>query len=340
MHRTFYSGNTDEVEITNRYGDVIVRAWDLDSVRFDVTLKAEGKTSDAVNKSMSRVDVRFLKVGSVVSAETTVGKNRGFLGNALNNVEGVVGANKLSVVFEVWMPKGLSLDLINKFGDVYLEDLDSDVRITLAHGDMRAGKIGGRFVLEHSFGKVSIRDLKNGNLKLRASELNLDQSERLEIESGSSKIYIGKTKTTEFNSRNDKIEIDDTQHLSGTGSFTDIHVHQVSHSARLELSYGELSLKQLSREFTGVSVISKAVDLSLGIDQASFIQASIKGETDRMVLPNSMLIMSKTTLEDDRIWLAGDVGNTNKSKSKLELDMDGGSLVVAIKDTFLFSEKD
>jgi len=76
------------------------------------------------------------------------------------------------------------------------------------------------------------------------------------------------------------------------------------------------------------------------LNQASFIKTFIKGPEDRMILPNSMLVMKKEQFEDGRISLSGDVGNTNIDHSQLVIDAQGGELVVSIKETSLFTEKD
>src|SRR5690606_38915963 len=106
-YKVFQVPEDGKVEIINKYGEVIVRTWDSDSVRFDVLVRAEGRNSDAVNKSMQRVEVKFRKVGSVISAVTEVSSGGGFFGNVMKEVEGVMGSNKLQINYEIWIPQGV-----------------------------------------------------------------------------------------------------------------------------------------------------------------------------------------------------------------------------------------
>ena len=72
-YRKSYSiGDNSKVEIVSKYGEVIIQTWDVDSVKFEVLVKAEGRNSSVVRKSMDKVDIRFRKVGSIISAETEV----------------------------------------------------------------------------------------------------------------------------------------------------------------------------------------------------------------------------------------------------------------------------
>ena len=60
-----------------------------------------------------------------------------------------------------------------------------------------------------------------------------------------------------------------------------------------------------------------------------------------MILPNSMLTMQKEYFSDeDKISLSGFVGNTNTRHSQLQIDADGGELIVAIKETPIFVDRD
>ena len=340
FNRVFSAGENDKVEIINKYGEVIVRTWDSDSVKFDVLVRAEGKNSDAVNKSMSKVDIRFRKVGSIISAITEVNKGGGIFGGVLSDVEGVMGNNKLKIDYEIWMPKGVLLSVENKFGDVYLTDLNSKVDLDVSHGDIKAGNLTETLNLKHSFGKASFGKVDKAVVSLRGSEIEFEEAKSLNFESGSSEIRVDKVGNVQFNSRNDKIRLLDVYEVLCEGSFTDITIDRLRGSSRLDFSYGDIYLSRIDKDFNSVDITGKSTDINLILNQASYIKAFIKGPEDRMILPNSMLLMQKELFEDGRISLTGDVGNTNINHSQLIIDADGGELVVSIKETSLFTEKD
>ena len=159
--RSFSSTENTKVEVVSKYGEVIVRTWNLDSVRFEVIVRAEGKNSSAVAKSMSRVEVKFRKVGSVISAITEISSGNGFFGNVLSEVEGVMGNNKLKVDDQVWIPKDVMLSIENKYGDLYMANVDGRVDLNISHGDIKANDLSKTLNLKHSFGKSSFGLLFN-----------------------------------------------------------------------------------------------------------------------------------------------------------------------------------
>ncbi|MEQ8628909.1 hypothetical protein [Ekhidna sp.] len=339
--RSFAVPDNAKVEVVSKYGEVIVRTWNLDSVRFEVIVRAEGKNSSAVTKSMSRVDIRFRKVGSVISAVTEISSGGGFFGNVLSEVEGVMGSNKLKVDYEVWIPEDVMLSIESKYGDLYMADLNGRVDLDISHGDIKANNLTQTLNLKHSFGKSSFGKLKDGIFTLRGAEVRVDEATDLNIESGSSEIRVDKIGRIQLNSRNDKIHLLDAKEIMCEGSFTDLTSDLLRGSARLDFSYGDIYLSRIVKDFNSIDITGKSTDINLVLNQASYIKTYIKGPEDRMILPNSMLTMQKQQFVDEgKISLSGFVGNTNTRHSQLLIEADGGELIVAIKETPIFVDRD
>jgi len=339
--RSFAVPENAKVAIVSKYGEVIVRTWSYDSVRFEVVVRAEGKNTSAVSKSMSRVDVRFRKVGSVISAVTEISSGGGFFGNVLSEVEGVMGSNKLQVDYQVWLPREAMLSVENKYGDLYMANIDGKVDLDISHGDIKANDLSQTLNLKHSFGKSSFGKLKDGIFTLRGAEVKIDEAVNLNIESGSSEIRVDKIGRAQLNSRNDKIHLLDAREIICEGSFTDLTSDLLRGSARLDFSYGDIYLGRIIKDFNSIDITGKSTDIHLILNQASYIKTYIKGPEDRMILPNSMLTMQRQQFADEgKISLSGFVGNTNTRHSELLIEADGGELIIAIKETPIFVDRD
>lgn len=338
---SYPADQASSVDIRSKYGEVIVRTWQYDSVKFEVVVRAEGKNDDVVRKSMSKVDVRFRKVGNIISAVTEISSSGGFFGGLSSQLGNVMGGNKLNIDFQIWLPSDVLLSVENKYGDVYLTDLNGSVELDVSHGDIKAGDFEGDLNLKHGYGKSSFRSISNAMISLRGAEFHCDTAGFLDFESGSSEIRIDQVDKVNFNSRNDKIRLLNATDVSCDGSFTDINIDYLTNKASLDFSYGDIYLAKIQRDFNRVSITGKSTDINLILNQASFIRTSIKGPEDKMVLPNSMLTLRKENFEEDStISLIGDVGPPNSFSSSLDILADGGELVISIKETPLFSERD
>jgi hypothetical protein len=346
IRKSFWVDDNAEVEIENKYGEIIVNTWYKDSVRFVVTIEAKGKDRKSVAKALKRAEVELRKYGNKVLAKTDfVSSRSGILGDFLDQAseasKTITGNYKLEVNYELWMPEDLRLRIVNKFGDIYLSSLKNKVDIDMSYGDLRGNNCESELMLKHSFGKHSFDFVNTGIIELRKAESSIAVANTLEYKSTTSEIDLGKVTNLKINSRNDNYEIDEAVKLTGQGSFTDLRLDFGMETLILDFDYGEIFVSGINKDFKDVLLTGKSTDMNLILDQASYIDTEIKGQEERMILPNSMLLLNKEMIaEEDKIKLKGYVGNTNTTHGNLKVDASSGDLIISIKETSTFTNKE
>lgn len=342
--RVFPWSPGDKVDVVNKYGEVIIQTWYKDSVRIKVTIEAKGKNSYTVNKTMRRIDVDLRKIGNLIAAQTEVEKKGGMLSELVGEVSDVSNSlfsnQKFTVDYEIWMPAEVAITIDNRYGNVYLAQLEGPVDLTLAHGDIRGNRIDNQIDLKHSFGKVTFDYIKSGDINLRGSEFKLDEADELSFESSSSEISVKRSNAIKFNSRNDKFYLEQVENLYGDGSFTDLNLASLVNTARLDFSYGDIYLNGIAQDFEEVTITGKSTDINLVLDQSSYIRTKITGPEESMFLPNSMLTLQREELEEGQVSLIGTVGNTNTEISSLQIQANNGKIIVAISEVPIFTSRD
>lgn len=341
---TFKIEPGNKVEINNKYGEVIIQTWGENQVRIVAKIIAQGRNQEQVNKTMDRVRLDMRKVGHLVSVDTEIEKRGGTFTEVFNDVEeysrALFGNKKLTVNMEIWLPQDVDLSITNKYGDVYLAGLSGELDITLAHGDLRADRIEGRLEMEHSFGKADFNFVNRGRFILRGSETTIEEGSSFSFQSSSSEINLFNTHYVKLNSRNDKIKVSQVNELVGTGKFTDVTAEKVMRKVDLNLEFGEINLSQLDQKFRSILLKTVSTDINLTLNQASYIEAVIRGAEDKMIVPNSMLSLSRDfNKENGTVTLTGDVGPTQDFKSQLNIDSERGNLIISIKDTPVFTDR-
>lgn len=334
----------NKIEISNKYGEVIIRVWDEDRVKISAIVIAQGRSQDVVNKTMNRVDVVMRKVGQLVTADTKIERGGGSFKDLVSGVEdyskSLFGKQKLIVNYEIWMPRNIDLSINNKYGDVFLATLSGAVDLTLAHGDLKANRIEGRLDMEHSFGKSSFDFIEQGRFTLRGSETTIDEAGRLNFRSSSSKLWISNAQSIKLDSRNDKVSISGVSEVVGIGRFTELEAERITMNVDLEFSFGEILLSQIDPKFETIELTGTSTDINLILNQASYIRASIKGDEDRMIVPNSMMSLTRYLDEEKGVvTLTGMVGYTNDFESTLNLEANKGDVIISIKETPIFTDR-
>jgi len=333
-----------EMELTNKYGHIIVHSWEHDSVYVQIKATADGKSPDVIKKVLSKVSVDFKKVGRVVLVETTFEQSTGLFGSLLSDVEdyskNLFGGTKVSVNYEVWMPRKMDIHIENKYGNVFLSTLTGYVTVNLSHGDLKANGLEKDFNLTHSFGRSRIDKLHKGTFSLKGAEVKVDKARLLNFESSSSEITLGIIEYAQFHSRNDKISIQQADDIIAEGVFTDFSVDMILSSAQLDFNYGDVYITRVQKGFKSIDIIGKSTDINLIMDQASYISANITANKDRLIVPSSMLVLKKENPHaSDEITLSGFVGPTHNTHGDLNVIADGGELIISILELPLYTKK-
>jgi hypothetical protein len=329
-----------KISLSNKYGEVIVHVWNENRVKVNAVVEAEGKSREVVDKIMDKVRVAMRKSDHLLSIETLITTSSGF-GDVLGDYSRrLLGKQRLSVNYELWMPHDLHLSLNNRYGNIYLASLSGPVEITLAHGDLRGNNLEGRLDVEHSFGKASFDYVSEGRFVLKGVRLEIEEGGSLDFMSSSSEVSLKKVDHMKINSRSDDFTLTDIGELSGTGRFTEIDAQGIAETVMLDFEYGEIRLSRLSPQFVTVDLKGKSTDIDLVLNQSSYIRADISGDERKMIVPNSMMSLTRNFDEEEGIVnLKGMVGYTQDYQSILDIDADGGDLVIAIRETEIFTDR-
>jgi len=344
FNESFDVAEGNKVEVSNKYGEVIIRVWKESRVKISALVIAQGRNQEVVSKTMSRVNVRMRKVGQLVTADTEIeqggGSFKDFLGGVEDYSKALFGKQKLTVNYEIWLPENIDLSIGNKYGDVYLASLTGGVELTLAHGDLRANRIEGRLDMEHSFGKSSFDYVSRGKFTLRGVEMTVDEGGSLSLKSSTSEINLNNTYYVKLDARNDKIKASEVKEVVGVGRFTSLDAERIGKKIDLKFNFGEISLSQIEPKFKSINLEGYSTDINLVLNQVSYISASIQGDEDKMIVPNSMMSLSRDFDEEEGVvTLTGMLGPANEFRSSLVVKSEKGDVIIAIKETPIFTDR-
>ncbi len=263
------------IDINNKYGQVIVNTWSKDSVLVNIEVTAFGKNSSDTRKTLDRVDFDFNQVSNFLTIQTVFDRSTGTFKEFFNSIgdysKSLLSKNKLQVDYEIYVPEKSSLDLKNKFGDVYINRHEGRLKLVMSHGDFKANDLTGSSTIVLSFGNLSVKNLQDSDLDVRASEVEIQKTANLSLRSSSSEIEIKEAFSVKVDSRNDKIDIDKLQVIQGKGVFSKIRLGEVESLIDLDLSYGDIRTDLVRSKFSKVEIESRSADINLVIsDRSSF----------------------------------------------------------------------
>ncbi len=341
--RKFKVGPSINIDVENKYGQVIINAWDKDSVLVNVEVTAYGKNNSDTQKTLNRVDFDFDHVSNFLTIKTVFDRSSGTFKEVMRGIgdysKSLLSKNKLQIDYEIYLQEKAAFDLTNKFGNVYIDRHSGQLKIVMSHGDLKANSLTGNSRIELSFGNASIKNPQDGELKMRASEVEIDKSANLSLTSSSSEIEIEEAFSVKIDSRNDKLEIDNIQVIQGKGVFSKIRLGKVESLIDLELSYGDVLADLIMSKYSKVEIEGRSTDIKLALSDRSSFNALLVARDDNFNLDEAMDGFERNDHENRKGFTVVSGKYGTGSPSELTVKAQGGEVTVQLTEENLSTLK-
>ena len=337
--RSYSMTNEGNLELINKYGQVVITQWDKDSVSFNIEIIGYGKTRSDARKTLERVDIDFDKTSQYLTVETVFDRASNFVVEVWKNFSdesrAILSKSKIEINYEIFVPAGMDITLDNRYGDVFLNEMDGKLNLEIMHGNLRANNINSNSTVQVGFGDVRIKYLKSGRLDLKAADGNIVKVGNIDINSGSSELVIREADRVRIDSRSDKrIRLNDVKSLSGKGLFSNISVGTLRNSLEMDMSYGDIRAENILFNFSRIDIDSKSTDMDLHLNSKSYITVEIEGNEQDMFLPMvfNNLDRKQTDSKKKLVLLSGKVGSRNNYPAILNIYAQGGDVNISYED--------
>ncbi len=337
VDRSFQVASNSHFELVNKYGQVIINTWDKDSIQMNVTITAYGKDYNDAEKLLERVDIDFRQTGQYLTAETLLDRRSGFFKELWNNISDysktLLSKTKLEIDYQVYMPATVNLEIENKFGDVYLSEIESKCDINIMHGNLRANRIHKNSSIEVAYGDVKIKELASGRLTLKTVEGDILELGEVQLKSSSSSVYIKKADKIEVDSRSDKnLRFDEINRLTGKGLFSKFEIANLVKSMDMDMNYGEINAAGIPFSFSRIDMDAKNTDIMLKFDPGTYLEVDIQAKEEELSLPGDGTTVSREYTDDKErfVHVRGTIGDKNNYPGYVYINSSGGEVTLEV----------
>ncbi len=298
VERTFKVGPETTIEVDSKYGKIHVIPWKKDSVKFVADALISSNNLSRLQKIKSNIRFDFNASGYYVTASTDFGTTGSQIFTELKNISDnlITGKNSIQINYTIYCPQQVNLSLINKFGDIYMDDISGRVKVSLSNGDIRINSIEGEAQIEINFGTGVINHLSDGHLSVSYSDLMIRDADKLNLTSKSSTLNITNVGLLKLDTRRDKLFVTDVENLYGSGDFSQIWVENLHCEANADLKFGNLTIDRIRKDFCNIDLRSEYADINLSMIKGTHYQADLFYNPDAFVtFPGNMDELGVTT---------------------------------------------
>ena len=320
--RTFSAGTDTRLDLTNKYGTVHVIPWNKDSVHIEIDLFIKSSSASKLEKLKRNVDFDFTDTRYYITATTVLGSKGGGFFSDLKDLGGTIipSKNEVTIDYTVQVPAGININITNKYGDIYIDDMKGNVSVNLSNGDIKANALTGESNISLNFGNGILNELGNSKLNISYADLEIQKAGQLSIESKSSKIRIREADKLNTNSKRDKYSVTTLNSLSGESWFTDLWISKLNEEINHNPKYGALKVDSVSDQFSLINVNTEFTDINLVFNKSVSYQLEIMKHNNAMLrLPDEYAELEVIDEEEEAVHLRGMVGPAQSSTSKVKI---------------------
>jgi hypothetical protein len=325
FHEEYTAGANTTLEISNRYGDVIIQSWDNDQVVIDVQVTVEARNIEKSQQLLDYIDVEFEEDGNTISATTIIDDKFNFSGWGNNS-------KKFSIDYNIKMPAETALKLSNKYGNTDIDELNGLVDLNIKYGNLRAGKLTRGNVkpinqLYLAYGKGSIDETGWLDMYIRyCGKMEITKSKALLLDSKYSKLYLGETSSVVGKSKYDNLDIESIKNLILENGYTDLDIGELTKQLTYEGSYGSLTVDNIPAGFESLDVDTRYLSVKIGIETSANYTLDAKVKYGGLSFNDDDFVNQKRIIETTSKEISGTVGNEESPSSSVKVSATYGSV--------------
>ena len=320
--RSFPAGSETRLDLSNKYGTVHIIPWKKDSVHIAIDLFIKSSSASKLEKLKKNVDFEFTDTKYYIIANTRFGTKSGNFFSDLKDLSGTIipTRNEVKIDYAVHVPSGMNINITNKYGDIYIDDMKGSVSVNLSNGDIKANSLSGETNISLNFGNGIINELSNAKLNISYADIEIQSAGQLSIESKSSKIRIHRVEILKILSKRDKYTVSRIDNLFGESWFSDIWLYRMNEEINYNPKYGVLKVDSIPEDFSFININTEFADLNMVFERTASYQLEIlKHDNVLLHLPDEYAELDVIDQEDEAVHLKGMVGPTHNTVSRVKI---------------------
>lgn len=248
------------LQIDHKYGKIVCKNHDLNTIRIKVTATLETKDPDKAAKVFEKIDLRIggdeLKVNVVSEFNDKItGKN-----------------DNLTVDIEVFMPATINLEISQMFGNTFIESTNGKASINNRYGSLQVNALThSNNDVRVSFGNAAIGSVEGGKLRVSYGDLSVKSAGHIQLNAEYSNTTINEALSILAQIEGGSMKIGTVDVFDINSKFSDNEIGKLNQSLKAKSEYGSLKVGHIAANFSSVELTNSFGSGTLIFDnKASF----------------------------------------------------------------------
>lgn len=325
LHKEYNADANTLLIIENKFGDIDINNWDKNKVTIDVTITVDHRNEDKAKELLDYITVNFKQSGNTIEAITDIDDKF----SKWNTFSFNDDDKEFSIDYKVYIPNDIKLDLENKYGSVFINEIKGHADIAVKYGNLKINKITRGNVKPLSqvylaYSKGTIEECKWLNINIKYSKLEIEEAQALIAITKYSKLYVDKASSIVCESKYDEYRLGSLTNFVASTAYTGYEINEIYKKVEIDNRYGGIDIDYVSADFEKISIENEYGDIDIGIDpNASY---HIKGYAKYADIDYPGIGKVSRIKENTSLQIEGLVGEDNNTKSYVEIETKYGDV--------------
>jgi|GEM_PF-6922198 len=181
IEKVVFLPSDGNLDVENKYGDVTITGWKKDSVHISAVITVSRRNEENAKLALEEIEIQAKLWNKTLRVKSKMNDRIRHLiaprstSTRTYSLPRVLNGGNYSVDLDILVPKGVSVDLENKYGDINLKET------------------GGAVSLESSNGDINVGFAKDTKIKSKYGNVEVDQIEGLvEVENANGYVSVSR----------------------------------------------------------------------------------------------------------------------------------------------------
>ncbi|MGD2034767.1 MAG: DUF4097 family beta strand repeat-containing protein [Bacteroidales bacterium] len=267
IEKTFPVSKNTMLNIDTKYGDVDIRDWEKREVNIEVKIIIHDLNSQKARQVLENIDIDIHEEGNDIYVRTSFDDDFfRIIGNDYHTDN-----KKFEINYVIQMPSDLRVTLNNKYGNIFINKLESESVISLKYGNLKVNHL-------YASGKENMTELNLGysngtiencqwiKLNIKYSKLNIQNSQALIILSKYSKVNIEKNSSIVCESKYDTYNIGKISNFVAEAQYSNFRFDKLINKLRIRTKYTDTKIDYIPPTFELIEIENSYGSVKIGID--------------------------------------------------------------------------
>ncbi|MNJ99998.1 hypothetical protein D3C87_177790 [compost metagenome] len=184
----------DKVNVSNIYGNIIIKTWDKNEVKVDADIRAFANSEDEAQKLIDNVSITSSKSGDEAVFKTQMEDRNGNWGNGSRN--GKRWRREVKIFMTVYLPSNAALSASQQYGNIEMPDFSGPTALKVQYGKLITGNLSNaNNFISAQYTSVDLQDVNKATIKQQyGSGLTIASIEELNLNAQYATVRIGDIK--------------------------------------------------------------------------------------------------------------------------------------------------